>query len=65
VAGGIGCSILPEFVCAEALADGRIAQLYPVADLIAPEPWYLCFRQGESTRPLVAQLLESFAAVPV
>ena len=48
---GMGCSILPEFVCAESIREGRTEELYPVADLIAPEPWYACVRQGEVRPP--------------
>jgi DNA-binding transcriptional LysR family regulator len=62
---GMGCSILPEFVCAESIRQGRTAEVYPVSDLIAPEPWYLCVRSGETTRPAIAQLLESFHHTPV
>src|SRR5580658_1041265 len=40
---GIGCSILPRFVCAEALDERRIVEVHPVSDLIAGEPWFVCF----------------------
>lgn len=56
--------LLPSFVCTELLRTGRIAEVHPVSDLVAPEPWYLCFRQGEATRPALSQLLESFTAPP-
>jgi DNA-binding transcriptional LysR family regulator len=61
----MGCSILPEFVCAESIREGRTAEIYPVSDLIAPEPWYACVRSGESARPAIARLLQSFADSPV
>ncbi len=61
---GIGCSILPGFVCAESMQAGRIAEVHPVSDLIPPEPWYFCVRQGETTRPPIAALLASFSFVP-
>lgn len=57
---GIGCSILPSFVCADLLENGRIVEVHPVSDLIPPEPWYLCFREGETTRPSVSRLLSVF-----
>jgi len=62
---GMGCSILPRFVCAESIRDGRTEEMYPVSELIAPEPWYACVRSGESARPAIAQLLRSFADSPV
>jgi DNA-binding transcriptional LysR family regulator len=56
VARGVGCSILPTFVCAELLASGRIVEVHPVSHLIPPEQWYLCTRQGEAGRSGVAEL---------
>jgi DNA-binding transcriptional LysR family regulator len=50
---GIGCSILPRFVCAEALEDHRIVEVHPVSDLISGEPWFVCFRTGDRSRPAV------------
>ncbi|MGH9088440.1 MAG: LysR family transcriptional regulator [Acidimicrobiales bacterium] len=57
VAGGIGCSLLPAFVCADSLAEARMVEVHPVADLVAPEPWSVSFRDGESSRPAVARLV--------
>lgn len=57
VAMGVGCSILPSFVCTDRLTDGRIVELHPISELMAPEPWFCCTRQGEATRPPVARLL--------
>jgi DNA-binding transcriptional LysR family regulator len=59
---GLGCSLLPAFVCAESLEQGRIVEVHPVSDLIAPEPWYYCFREGEATRPPVALLLSALSS---
>jgi DNA-binding transcriptional LysR family regulator len=50
---GIGCSILPRLVCAEALEDRRIVEVHPVSDLISGEPWFVCFRTGDRARPAV------------
>ncbi|HEX3795034.1 MAG TPA: LysR family transcriptional regulator [Acidimicrobiales bacterium] len=61
---GLGCSILPLFVCRDLLDQGRIVEVHPVSELIPPEPWYLCFRQGEATRPAVARLVQAFALPP-
>jgi DNA-binding transcriptional LysR family regulator len=57
VAEGMGCSLLPSFVCADQLAAGRIVEVYPVEGLLPPEPWFVCLRDGEATRPDVARLL--------
>ena len=58
---GLGCSILPLFACSDLLDQGRVVEVHPVSELIPPEPWYLCFRQGEATRPAVARLVRAFA----
>jgi DNA-binding transcriptional LysR family regulator len=60
VESGIGVSVLPSFICADALATRRVVEIYPVSGLIPPEPWFLCFRQGEDDRPSIAQLLALF-----
>jgi DNA-binding transcriptional LysR family regulator len=54
---GMGLSILPRFVCADALEDRRIVEVHPVSDLIAGEPWFVCFRTGALARPPVAQFV--------
>lgn len=58
---GLGVSMLPSFVCAGALAAGQIVELHPITELVAPEPWSVCFRQGEATRPDLAALLGTFS----
>lgn len=60
VAGGIGCSILPRFVCAGAIEQGRIVEVHPVSDLIPGEPWFACVRAGDMARPPVAELVSLF-----
>jgi DNA-binding transcriptional LysR family regulator len=57
---GIGCSILPRFVCARALDERRIVEVHPVSDLIPAEPWFVCFRSGDGTRPPVADFVRIF-----
>ena len=58
---GLGYSILPLFACRDLLDQGRVVEVHPVSELIPSEPWYLCFRQGEATRPAVARLVQAFA----
>jgi DNA-binding transcriptional LysR family regulator len=61
---GMGCSILPRFVCATALHGGRIVEVHPVSDLIPEEPWFVCFRSADGTRAPVANLVSLFDAPP-
>lgn len=44
---GIGVSLLPTFVCTDALAAGRVIEVFPVAHLIPEEAWFACARQGD------------------
>jgi DNA-binding transcriptional LysR family regulator len=57
---GMGCSILPRFVCAGALDERRIVEVHDVSDLIPGEPWFACFRSGDMVRPSVARFVELF-----
>jgi DNA-binding transcriptional LysR family regulator len=59
---GMGCSILPRFVCARALEERRIVEVHPVSDLIPSEPWFLCFRAGDSARPALAEFVRLFGS---
>ena len=59
---GLGCSLLPSFVCSELLERRVIAEVHPVSELIPPEAWYLCLRQGELTRPAIAEFARVLSA---
>ena len=59
---GLGVSLLPEFVCLDALADSRVVELFPVAHLTPPEPWFACTRHGETPRSAVRTLLDALSA---
>ena len=57
VEAGMGVSLLPEFVCAEALAAGRVVEVVPVAAHVAAEPFFVGVRPAEAVRPEVAELV--------
>lgn len=54
---GLGVSMLPTFVCRDALGEGRVCEVFPIADLAPEEPWFACLRQADLARPNVAELL--------
>jgi DNA-binding transcriptional LysR family regulator len=54
---GMGCSILPRFVCRRALDERRIVEVHPVSDLIPAEPWFLCARTADTGRRAVAEFM--------
>ena len=59
---GLGVSLLPEFVCAESLAQGRVVEPFPVSHLTSEEPWFACSRSGELARGEVRALLTALHA---
>ena len=61
---GLGVSLLPTFVCADGLGQGRVVELYPVSTLIAEEPWFACCRPGDVDRPAVRSLVTALSPAP-
>ena len=55
----MGVSLLPAFVCAGPLADGRVVELAPVDDVVPAEPWFVCTRAGDLARPHIVAFAES------
>lgn len=56
---GVGVSLLPQFLCRDALSDGRVVELYPVSHLTPEEPWFACTRPGDTARSSVGVLLDA------
>ena len=54
---GLGVSLVPEFVCRDALAAARVVELFPVSHLTPEEPWFACTRQGDTGRSAVRAFL--------
>lgn len=59
---GIGTSLLPAYACAEGLASGSLVEVFPVADVVPPEPWFASTRESDLVRPQVARFVEALAA---
>jgi DNA-binding transcriptional LysR family regulator len=54
---GLGCSLLPDFSCADGLERGTMIELHPVA-LVAPsEPWFACTRAADLDRAPLHRLV--------
>ncbi len=64
VEAGMGVSLLPEFVCTDALAAGRVAEVFPVSDHVPSEPVFASVRPSDLARPEVAAVLEALGAPP-
>jgi DNA-binding transcriptional LysR family regulator len=54
---GLGVSMLPTFVCTDALAGGRVVEVFPVSPLGPEEPWFACTRHGDTARGAVRTIL--------
>ena len=61
VARGIGTSLLPAYACAEGLASGALVEVFPVAEVVPPEPWFASTREADLVRPPVTRFLEGLA----
>jgi len=59
---GLGVSLLPTFVCRDALVDGRVVEVFPVSHLAPREPWFACVAQAEADRRAVSTLLVALQA---
>ncbi len=58
---GLGCSLLPDFACADGLARGAMVELQPVAAEVSPEPWFACTRAGDLDRRPLHRLVAGLA----
>ncbi|MGH9129898.1 MAG: LysR family transcriptional regulator [Acidimicrobiales bacterium] len=59
---GLGVSLLPAFVCIDALAQASVVELFPVAQLVPEEPWFACTRHGSTARANVRKVLDALRA---
>jgi DNA-binding transcriptional LysR family regulator len=58
VARGVGTSLLPEYAAADGLAAGDLVEVFPVGDLVPPEPWFASTREADLVRPDLARFVE-------
>ena len=54
VARGLGVSLLPEYACAAGLRSGDLVEVFPVGDVVPPEPWFAVTREADLVRAQVA-----------
>jgi len=59
---GLGVSLLPTFVCKDALVVGRVVEVFPVSHLAPQEPWFACSRPADADRRAVSALLAALQA---
>ncbi len=60
---GMGLSILPEFICLDGLADGRLREIWRIGDRIPRDRWYAGYREIDSDRAELRKVCETLAAV--
>jgi DNA-binding transcriptional LysR family regulator len=61
VAHGLGMSLLPEFICADALDRGSVVEVHPVTDVVPGEPWFACTRLADLGREQVNRFVADLA----
>ncbi len=58
---GLGCSLLPDFSCADGLERGTMVELHPVAPVAPSEPWFACTRSADLDRGPLHRLVTQLA----
>ncbi len=58
---GLGCSLLPDFSCADGLERGTMVELHPVAPVAPSEPWFACTRTADLDRGPLHRLVTQLA----
>jgi DNA-binding transcriptional LysR family regulator len=61
VADGLGISLLPTFVCRDALTLGSVVELHPVTDSMPIEPWFACTRVADLSRAPLHRLISDLS----
>jgi DNA-binding transcriptional LysR family regulator len=61
---GLGISLLPDFVCADALDRHAIVELHPVAEVVPAEPWFACTRIADLDRVALTRFVADLAHPP-
>ena len=61
VAQGMGMSLLPSFVCTDALRTGSVVEVHPVAEVAPVEPWFACIRSADQSWDQLVQLVSRLA----
>jgi len=59
---GLGVSLLPDFVCAEALERGAVVELFPVGGVVPTEPWFACTRVADTGQRRLTRLVEAMTS---
>ena len=55
---GLGTTLLPTYICARPLAEGRLVRLYDVDGLVPAQEWYAVTRNADTANPVLAQGLQ-------
>jgi len=58
---GLGCSLLPDFACADGLARGTMVEFHPVPPQVSSEPWFACTRSADLERIPLRRLVSDLA----
>jgi DNA-binding transcriptional LysR family regulator len=56
---GFGVSIVPDFIGDPAIAQKRVVEIWPIRHMIPPDHWTIAFRELDTDRPAIAQLVNA------
>ena len=60
---GLGASLLPSDLCARALADGHLVEIFPVGDIVPPQSRLLTTHRDTSTSEDVERVIHAILTV--
>lgn len=58
---GVGLSILPEYLCAEAVLGGRLREVWPIRERVPAETWVMAYRLLDYDREDIDDLAQRLA----
>ena len=59
---GLGATLLPTYICARALTEGRLVRIYDVEDLVPPQQWFAITREADSANANISKAVELLSA---
>ena len=59
---GLGTTLLPTYICARPLAEGRLVRLYDVEDLVPAQEWFVVTRHADTANPIIAGAMQLLSA---
>ena len=59
---GLGTTLLPTYICARPLAEGRLVRLYDVEDLVPAQEWFAITRHADTANAIITEAVQLLSA---